>query len=131
MRLTFNTALFRTLRWARARASAEHGFTMVVALGVLMVTSLLLTAVFYALQGEIHLGTDDLAAKRAYAAATAGINAYLYNLNQNPNYWGTCSNDIQSTAVTVPSSTFQSTSASISRSSSAAFSAFIQLRISP
>ena len=105
MRLTFNTALFRTLRWARARASGEHGFTMVVALGVLMVTSLLLTAVFYALQGEIHLGTDDLAAKRAYAAATAGINAYLYNLNQNPNYWGTCSNDIQSTAVTVPSST--------------------------
>src|SRR4051794_4714821 len=33
--------------------------------------------------------------------------------------------------VTVPSSTFQSTSASISRSSPADFSAFIQLRISP
>src|ERR1043165_2373794 len=33
--------------------------------------------------------------------------------------------------VTVPSSTFQSTSASISRNSPAAFSAFIQLRMSP
>ena len=33
--------------------------------------------------------------------------------------------------VTVPSSTFQSTSASISRKSPADFSAFIQLRISP
>src|SRR5690349_927924 len=33
--------------------------------------------------------------------------------------------------VTVPSSTFQSTSASISRNSPAEFSAFIQLRISP
>src|SRR5262249_9472898 len=33
--------------------------------------------------------------------------------------------------VTVPSSTFQSTSASISRNSPADFSAFIQLRISP
>jgi type II secretory pathway pseudopilin PulG len=104
MRLMFNTGLFKTVRWARTRACAEDGFTMVVALGVLLVTSLLLTAVFYALQGEVHLGTDDLAAKQAYSAATAGINAYLYDMNQNPNYWGTCSNDIQSTAVTVPGS---------------------------
>jgi Tfp pilus assembly protein PilX len=98
------TTTIKTARWARNRLSPEHGFTMVVALGVLLVTSLLLTAVFYALQGEIRLGTDDLATKRAYAAATAGINAYLYQLNQNPNYWNTCSNDVQSTSVTVPGS---------------------------
>ncbi len=104
MRLIVHTALFKAVRWARTRASAEHGFTMVVALGVLLVTSLLLTAVFYALQGEIRLGNNDLASKRAYSAATAGVNAYLYDLNQNPNYWGTCSNDVQSTALTVPGS---------------------------
>ena len=75
---------------------------MVVALGVLLVTSLLLTAVFFALQGEIHIGTDDLAAKRAYAAAHAGVQAYLYQINQNPNYWETCANDTQSSPVTVP-----------------------------
>ncbi|HUA06366.1 MAG TPA: hypothetical protein VMB27_20840 [Solirubrobacteraceae bacterium] len=93
------------LRWARSRAAAEHGFTMVIALGVLLVTSLLLTATFYAVSGEIHIGTDNLASKRAYAAATAGVQAYLYQMNQNPNYWETCANDTQSTAVTVPGST--------------------------
>jgi Tfp pilus assembly protein PilX len=98
------TSLGRTGRWARSRASAEHGFTMVIALGVLLVTSLLLTATFYAVSGEIHLGTDNLAAKRAYAAASAGVQAYLYQMNQNPNYWETCTNDTQSTAVTVPGS---------------------------
>ena len=94
----------RGLRWARSRAAAEHGFTMVIALGVLLVTSLLLTATFYAVSGEIHIGTDNLASKRAYAAATAGVQAYLYQMNQNPNYWETCANDAQSTAVTVPGS---------------------------
>ena len=94
----------RMMRRARVRASAEHGFTMVIALGVLLVTSLLLTAVFYAVSGEIHIGTDNLAAKRAYAAADAGVQAYLYQMNQNPNYWETCTNDTQSTAVTVPGS---------------------------
>ncbi len=94
----------RMLRWARARASAEHGFTMVIALGVLLVTSLLLTAVFYAVSGDIHIGTENLAAKRAYAAADAGVQAYLYQMNQNPNYWETCANNTQSTPVTVPGS---------------------------
>jgi hypothetical protein len=77
---------------------------MVVALGVLLVTSLLLTATFYAVSGEIHIGTDNLAAKRAYAAANAGVQAYLYQMNQNPNYWEACANDTQSTPVTVPGS---------------------------
>ena len=95
---------FRMFRWARERASAEHGFTMVIALGVLLVTSLLLTAVFYAVSGEIDIATDNLAAKRAYAAADAGVQAYLYQMNQNPNSWETCANDTQSTPVTVPGS---------------------------
>jgi type II secretory pathway pseudopilin PulG len=98
------TPTLKTARAARRRAAGEHGFTMVLALGVLLVTSLLLTGVFFALQGEIHSGTNDLAAKRAYAAAQAGIQAYLNDLNQNPNYWNTCANDIQTTPVTVPGS---------------------------
>ena len=98
------SASIRMLRWARVRASAEHGFTMVAALGVLLVTSLLLTASFYAISGDIHIGTDNLASKRAYDAANAGVQAYLYQMNQNPNYWETCGNDTQSTSVTVPGS---------------------------
>lgn len=103
MSVIFSTSV-RMLRWARGRAAAEHGFTMVVALGVLLVTSLLLTAMFYAISGDIHIGTDNLASKRAYDAANAGVQAYLYQMNQNPNYWETCTNDTQSTAVTVPGS---------------------------
>ncbi|HTU86684.1 MAG TPA: hypothetical protein VMF57_13980 [Solirubrobacteraceae bacterium] len=92
------------LRWrTRGRFAADDGFTMVVVLGVLLVSSLLLTAVFMALQGEIHLGSDDLAAKRAYSAADAGVQAFLYDMNQNPNYWETCSNDTQATTA-VPGS---------------------------
>ncbi len=76
---------------------------MVVVLGVLLVTSLLTAATMVALQGEIHLSSDNLASKRAYAAASAGVQAYLYQLNQNPNYWETCSNDTQS-ETSVPGS---------------------------
>jgi Tfp pilus assembly protein PilX len=87
------------LRWAHRRLRQENGFTMVVALGVLTVTSLLVAATFIALQGQAQLGQDNLSSKRAYSAAQAGINAYIYNLNQNPNYWGTCAND---TVATTP-----------------------------
>ena len=75
---------------------------MVVALSVLLVTSMLLTGVFFALQGEIHSGTNDLSAKRAYAAAQAGVQAYLYELDQNPNYWETCANDTSELHVPSP-----------------------------
>ena len=76
---------------------------MVVVLGVLLVTSLLTAATMVALQGEIHLSSDNLASKRAYSAASAGVQAYLYQLNQNPNYWETCANDTQA-QTTVPGS---------------------------
>jgi hypothetical protein len=82
-----------SVRRARTRLGAEHGFTMVVALGVLAVTSLLVAAIFIAIQGQTQLGQDNLSSKRAYSAAEAGVNAFLYNMNQNPNYWETCAND--------------------------------------
>jgi hypothetical protein len=89
----------------RRRAASESGFTMVVALGALAVTSLLVAAVFVAVKGDIHQSTQDLASQQAYAAARAGENAFLYQLNQNPNYWTTCANDYQPTPVAVPGAT--------------------------
>lgn len=77
---------------------------MIVAMAVLLVTSLLLTATFMALTGDAHLSQTDLNGKRAYYAAEAGANAYLYQLNQNSNYWTSCSNDVQ-TITTVPGAT--------------------------
>lgn len=83
---------------------------MLIALGVLTVTSLLVGAVFVAVLGDVHTTQHDLDSKRAYYAASAGLNAYLYQLNQNPTYWSTfsgnasCANDTQA-ETPVPGST--------------------------
>ena len=89
------------LRQARRRLAAEGGFTMLLALGILTITSLMIAGTFVAVDGETHLVQHDLDGKRAYLAARAGMNEFLYQLNQNPNYWQTCSNDIQPTPIAV------------------------------
>jgi Tfp pilus assembly protein PilX len=75
---------------ARERLAAEQGFTMIVALGVLLLTSLFAAAAFSAVQADTPLTQRDLDAKRAYYAARAGANVFLYQLNQNPEYWQSC-----------------------------------------
>ncbi|HEY2141257.1 MAG TPA: hypothetical protein VGG98_04275, partial [Solirubrobacteraceae bacterium] len=72
------------------RAGAEHGFTMVVTLGVMLVTSLLMGVAFVAAQGDIHLTQNDAAAKKAYYAAQAGVEDYEYHLTQDGNYLNYC-----------------------------------------
>ena len=98
------TSTLTFLRTLRRRLAEEHGFTMVVALGVLMVTSLLIGAVYVAVDGGVQQSQRDLNGQRAYYAARAGENAFLYQLNQNPNFWSTCSNDYQPTPTAVPGS---------------------------
>jgi len=78
---------------------------MIMAMGVLMVTALLVGGTFVALEADVHLGQQDLDGKKAYYAAEAGLNAYMYQLNQNSSYWQTCSNDSVSTWTTVPGNT--------------------------
>ena len=72
------------------RPGAEHGFTLIVALGVLLVSSLLMTAAFVAAEGDIHLTQGDTAAKKAYYAALAGVEDYEYHLTQDGNYLNYC-----------------------------------------
>ncbi len=95
-------SIFKSLRAIRRRLAADDGFTMVVALGVLMITSLLIAAVYVAVDSGVQQSQRDLNGQRAYYAARAGENAFLYQLNQNPNYWSTCSNDYQPTPTAVP-----------------------------
>jgi len=95
----------RLLHATRRRLSEERGFTMIIAMGVLMVTALLVAATFVALEQDAHLGQSDLNGKKAYYAARAGMNSYLYQLNQNSSYWQTCSNDSVSSWTTVPGNT--------------------------
>lgn len=77
-------------RLGRARLAAEDGFTMLIALGVIGVVLLLVSAAFVAAQGDIHNSQHDLDGKRAYYAARASINNFLFKLNQNTEYWQNC-----------------------------------------
>lgn len=72
------------------RARAQDGFTMIIAIGVMLVTSLLLVAAFTVANGEIQLSHDDTTNKQAYYAALAGLQQYEYLLQANPDYWETC-----------------------------------------
>ncbi len=63
---------------------------MIVVMGIMLVTSLLLAAAFTASEGEVHLASTDTNQKKAYYAAQAGINEYLYHLTQDSNYLSYC-----------------------------------------
>ena len=83
----------------RARLGSQDGYAMLVALGVLVVTSMLVAGAFAAVQADTPLAQRDLEGKKAYYAARAGINKFLYELNQNPNYWQTCPRQDTKTAI--------------------------------
>ena len=68
----------------------QEGFTLILALTVLLITSLLLVAAFTAANGEVHLTNTDRAQKKAYYAAEAGIEDYEYHLTQDGNYLSYC-----------------------------------------
>jgi len=93
-----------TVRTLKARARAEHGFTMIIAMGAMTVTALLIAAVLLAVQSDATITGRDLNEKRAYYAAQAALNAYLYHLNQDSSYWQTCADDVQA-LTSVPGST--------------------------
>lgn len=79
-----------TLRAAQKRLSQQSGFTLIVTLGVLLVTSLLLAAAFEASRGDVQLSHRSTVQKQAYYAALAGVQEFEYRLQANPNYWETC-----------------------------------------
>lgn len=81
---TYRPPIFERIRREQA------GFTMIVTLGVMLVSSLLMAAAFAAANGDLHLTHTDTSAKKAYYAAQAGISDYAYHLNQDVNYWTYC-----------------------------------------
>jgi hypothetical protein len=88
----------------RRLCAREDGFAMIVAMGVMMVTAMLIGAAFIAVQGDSHQTAHDLSDKRAYYAAQAAVNQFLFQLNQSPDtYWQSC--PTVSTPTQVPGST--------------------------
>ena len=72
------------------RLRAEHGFTMIIALGVMFVTSLLLVAAFTASTATSTPPTRTSPTQQAYYAALAGVQEYEYKLEANSSYWENC-----------------------------------------
>jgi Tfp pilus assembly protein PilX len=68
----------------------QDGFTLILALLVLLITALMLVAAFTAANGEIHLTSTDTAQKKAFYAAEAGLEDYEYQLTQDGNYLTYC-----------------------------------------
>jgi|HubBroStandDraft_3_1064219.scaffolds.fasta_scaffold27829_2 Tfp pilus assembly protein PilX len=81
-----------TLRRYLSVLRGQEGITMIVAIGVMFVTSLLLVATFTAANGEIHLSSTDTSQKKAYYAALAGIENYENHLTEDGNYLTYCTN---------------------------------------
>jgi Tfp pilus assembly protein PilX len=73
----------------RVNLLAQDGFTMIVALGVMLVTSLLMVAAFTAAGSDVHLSHVDTQQKQAYLAAVAGLQEYEHKLQANADYWET------------------------------------------
>ncbi len=63
---------------------------MIIALGVMFVTSLLLVGAYTAATGDVKLSHNEIIQKQAYYAAQAGVQEYEYKLQSNPDYWETC-----------------------------------------
>ena len=94
------TALrLRRLRDRLGALSSEDGFTMIIALGVLMMTALLITLAFVAVEGDTKLTNRDVLNKKAYYAAQAGLNDYLYHLTQDGNYLTYCTSPTPANAA--------------------------------
>ena len=83
----------------RPRRAGEAGFTLVVVLGALLVSALLSVAAFAAVNNDMRESGKDIGRKQALAAAEAGINDYLFHLNQDNGYWAKCTAVAQPNAV--------------------------------
>jgi hypothetical protein len=81
-----------SIRRSLVALRGQEGITMIIAIGVMFVTSLLLVATFTAANGEIHLSATDTASKKAYYAALAGIENYENHLTEDGNYLTYCTN---------------------------------------
>jgi type II secretory pathway pseudopilin PulG len=77
----------------------EEGFTMIVTLLTLLITSVLVAAALSAASGDAGLVRNDLDQKKAYYAAQAGISDYAFHVNQDVNYWTYCAGVPAPTAV--------------------------------
>jgi Tfp pilus assembly protein PilX len=79
--------------------SDQTGFALVSVLILMLVGTLFALAAWTTSKADIKPSGQDRASKQAYAAAEAGINYYLFRLNQDNAYWSNCDQVDTGTAI--------------------------------
>lgn len=87
---------------ARRRLRSEAGFTIVAVTSFMMVGMLFAIVAISVATGDLSAGRGDQDRKRAYAAAEAGINDYIFQLSQDADYWTRCDGVPAPNAVNQP-----------------------------
>ena len=92
----------RIFRVLSARARSERGFTMVMAVMVLLASAIITYAAMDAVAQDAGGVRNSLDQNRSLDAADAGLAAFRQQLSANPQYWSLCPTV---TSATVPAST--------------------------
>ena len=74
----------------RVNIAAQHGYSMMAVMLVMLATSMLAGAAFSAVGGDIPFARAAQDRKQAYGAAQAGLDYYLYQLARDNDYWTKC-----------------------------------------
>ncbi len=82
--------LMTTPRNFSDRISDEGGFTLAVAMGILLIASIVSIAAFQAARGDIVPSGENSDRKVAFAAAESGVAWYQTKLGADPDYWQKC-----------------------------------------
>ncbi|MDX6276510.1 MAG: hypothetical protein QOJ72_638, partial [Nocardioidaceae bacterium] len=81
----------------RSRLAEEGGFTLAVAMGIMMIASIISIAAFEASRGDILPSKQDHDRRVAYTAAESGISWYQNKLAGDPDLWRKCDSNSSST----------------------------------
>jgi hypothetical protein len=73
-----------------ARLRAEHGFSMIAVMGIMLIGTMLAAAAFAAVGNDLPFARGAQDRKQAYQAAEAGIDFYKYSLTRDNNFWANC-----------------------------------------
>ena len=73
----------------RSAVRDEDGFTLVMTLAILFISSLLIASALANASGDVHLTRSSTGGQDAYYAAQAGLQVFEYNLNTTLEYWKT------------------------------------------
>ena len=76
----------------RARLRSDAGLALPTVIAVMILVSALTAALLTTVQADTGLSRRDQDRKAAYAAAEAGLNAYMFRLADDSEVWSNCTN---------------------------------------